>query len=57
MKPRAQQLTVGKILTEDFKSVKLKFCVDPEILAFDLALRFIEGFDEFDRLTDEALMT
>ena len=52
----AQQLTVGGITTETVRLVKLKFCVDLEITESALALGFISGFTDYDKLTDDALM-
>lgn len=54
---RVQQLTAGWITTESVKPINVKFCVDPEILVFVVALGFIEGIEDYDQLTIEALQS
>ena len=55
---RAQQLTatLSSSTKEAIRSVNLKFCIDPKYIQSALALGFIKRFDDYESLTDSALM-
>lgn len=53
---RSKQLTVsGSISTEPIRPVNIKYCVDPEIIESALALGFIEGHSNYDKLPESKL--